>query len=315
MDDTQKLTELEDLFIIIYNKFKSGDFNESSVLLAKALSIDFTDQKVKEGLKCCEYWKDRVLRYDNLNDPQEKYYYLLKEWRRFIIRFKPRLSDPFEQGVNSIKIWLFTSVLSDMKELISQVEDESNGELLLNLGRAYKGRGDFDKAISTLEAAMKLEKTPPALFAELGDCYAMVNEIKASKIFFREAFYLGAQDVDLVFLESSMIIRLLDKVRELGYDEAVMKEWVPVYGVLLGVFNVKRQLNMLELGELKQKIINLKNDLQESDKDELMTPRLINSYIWLIDHHISNGEKKEVIDDILMNIKMLNENIYHQYIN
>ena len=46
--------------------------------------------------------------------------------------------------------------------------------------------------------------------AELADCYSLVNEIRASKAFFREAFFKIPKDIDLSILESDYIHRLID---------------------------------------------------------------------------------------------------------
>ena len=93
-------------------------------------------------------------------------------------------------------------------------------------------------------------------------------------------------------------------------------EWLPVYGTLDGILNVKRELKALELGKLRQSIYMLENELREKDvkNKKLLVPRLINYYFWLIDHYMNGTVEKLKIDEILLRIKLLDEKIYDRYI-
>ena len=87
------------------------------------------------------------------------------------------------------------------------------------------------------------------------------------------------------------------------------------YAVLYGVFNVKRELRPIEYGKLRQSIYSLQSDIRQNSDNEVLVPRLINKYFWLIDHYISVKEDRSTIDEVLMNIKLLSPSIYQQYIN
>jgi hypothetical protein len=135
-----------------------------------------------------------------------------------------------------------------------------------------------------------------------------------SKAFFREAFFLNPQNVDLDGMESEMIRRLAAKVKEMGFKSPELVEWVPVYGVLFGVFTVKRELRSIEYGKLRQAIYSLEVELREEPKKkEILMPRLLNRYFWLIDHFICSKESREKIDEVLLKIKELNPAIYEHY--
>ena len=84
--------------------------------------------------------------------------------------------------------------------------------------------------------------------------------------------------------------------------------------MLYGVFNIKRELRALEAGKLKQSVFALENELKESDKEpELLVPRLINRYFWLIDHYMTTNGERERINEILLKIKLLDSSIYDMY--
>ena len=132
--------------------------------------------------------------------------------------------------------------------------------------------------------------------------------------FFREAFFLGAGKIDLLFLDSELIFRLVELVRQQGYPHRVMKEWIPVYGVLYGVLNINRPLRPIEFSNLKRDITSLENEIQSSTSETaILVPRLINKYFWLIDYYMNINDDREMIEDTLRRIRLLNEDVYRTY--
>ena len=189
--------------------------------------------------------------------------------------------------------------------------------ILFRIGRCYKCIGDYENALSFLERTFRHLREDPAVIAELADCYALINEVKTAKIFFREAFFIDPLKIEFAFLESMMIQRLVQQLRDMGIEGDNAREWLPVYGVVYGVFNIKRELKPLELGKLKQSIFSFENRLDEAKGDigpETM-PRLLNSYFRLIDHYICVNEERGKIDEVLQKIKRLNSEIFMEYIN
>ncbi len=269
------------------------------------------------GLKCSRFWIERSVRIESFSDDSLALSeYLYKEWRVFK-NFISRLDNHFEQGLYSIRIWLFQTALSGY---LSSFRDGSfsDDELLLRIGRCYKGIGDYDKAREYLESASRKRRDDAEVMAELADIYAFINETKISKAFFREAFYLDPQKVDIDFLESGLMTRLIERIVEIGYSEVLLKEWIPVYGVLWSVFNIKRELKPLEFGKLKQSIFSLENRIKETesrDERDILIPRLINRYFWLIDHYIITKDSREKIEDVLRKIHAIDDSVYEQYIN
>jgi hypothetical protein len=95
-----------------------------------------------------------------------------------------------------------------------------------------------------------------------------------------------------------------------------LEEWIPIYGVLFGIFTVKRELRAIELGKLKQSIFALENEIRDRPKETgVLIPRLINRYFWLIDHYVNVGESSSRIDETLLKIKILDPSIYERYVN
>jgi tetratricopeptide (TPR) repeat protein len=305
--------KISELLSEAFELIREGELLKSSELLEEALSIDFEDKEVISSLKAVNFWRERLSVVEGLKSPFECGEYLLGQWKHFSA-FLDRVGFITEQCLHSIRTYIFETALV----FFNRVLNESSGrdeEILLRIGRCYKGKGDFDKAIQVLESANQIVKNKPDIIAELADCYAMINEIQASKVFFREAFFINPQGIDLECLESEMIQRLIKKVSELGYGDPVLEEWIPVYGVLYGIFTIKRELKPIEFGKLRQSIYSLENEIRDDfSKTEILMPRLINRYFWLIDHYISTHEDRERIDEVLLRLKVLNEKIYKKYI-
>ena len=84
--------------------------------------------------------------------------------------------------------------------------------------------------------------------------------------------------------------------------------------MLYGVFNIKRELRALEAGKLKQAVFALENELKEAESQtELLVPRLINHYFWLIDHYNTTNSERARINETLLKIKLLDSSIYDMY--
>jgi tetratricopeptide (TPR) repeat protein len=295
-----------------YEALKIGAFGEAGEILEIALSYDFDNAEVISALKSSGYWSERERRYNEIEDSFERGEYLMNQWEAFLA-YLDRGEDSFEQGKYCLKQWVFGKALGDFRTLLDGPAG-SDPEILYKIGRCYKGQGNYRQALEYLEASNHQKTDDPKIIAELADCYAFINETQAAKVFFREAFFIDPQKIDLNTLESKMIRRLIDKLKDLGFEGSGLAEWIPVYGVLFGVFNVKRELRSLEYGKLKQSIFTLQSQLAGDGKNEIETePRLINRYFWLIDHYISTGDAREKVDEALEKIRLINSDIYAQY--
>lgn len=309
--------DIEELILGSYDLFHKGSFQEAEKVYEYAITLDFENCDAIAGLKCSKFWIDRSNQLKAIgSDDYTKSEYLYNEWKVFT-EFIKRLKTPFRQGISVIKEWVFQTALTGYLNASSNI-GSNDEELLLRIGKCYKGMGDYDKALEYLESVSKQKRDDPEILGELADCYAFINETRIAKAFFREAFFINAQRVNIDFLESELILRLIEKIRVIGYSEEILKEWIPVYAVLWSVFNVKRELKPLELGKLKQSIFSLENRITDTDSDEerlMLVPGLINRYFWLIDHYVITGETRDKVEEVLRKIRVLDESVYEQYIN
>ena len=313
-----KLNHSGDKLSVIMNKvyasYKKGAIEESVSLLNEAHSINYDDQSVLSALKCTRFWLDRFEKLENGFDNYEKAEFLIQQWIIFTSSFISSLKIPFDNGLYALKQGIFRTALKFYSR-VREGDSDPQPEILLRIGRCHKALGDFDRSIVSLEKAMKRDSRSSEIIAELADCYFMIDKIKIAKVFFREAFFIDAQGINIELLESDMICMLVDELKKKGYSGKELNEWLPVYAVLFGIFNVKRELRPIEYGKLKQTIYTLKNELHDNEEKRLLLSRLINHYFWLIDHYFCSNKDRETIEEILLNIKLLNTSIYEQYTN
>jgi len=293
--------------------FRTGDFEMAEAKAEEALSLDFEHPGIQASLKCAVFWKDRLVRARLLTAPEARGDFLLKEWQGFLTRFRVHLDEPFELGIEAIKGAVFDLAAGWYLEQIGFEDESRRPDLQIKAAKTYKTLGSFDRALECLDQVLQARPDDAAALAEMADCFEAVGDVSQSRLYFREAFYLNAQAVDVEHLRSDLLRALSDRLSAEGLSGAEWKEWIPVHAVIQGIFNVKRDLKPLELGQLKQGINSLKSELHEGTATPTVLPKLLNRYFWLIDHYFSVKEDRSKIEDILLNIKLLDPRIYELY--
>ena len=345
--------EAHEIFDTVCHALREGLFAEAIDALESLLENDVEFPGAVSALKCAGFWREQQERDPaapgHRDDPGragsvlegfERGEQLLGQWRLFQA-FAARLADTPERCLFAIKQFVFSSALASYGATGSGAAgggfgaagggfdaaaagpdeaapaDAETGEdpyLLLQIGRCYKGLGNYERAIECLERANRQGRDDARVLSELADSYSLVNESRAAKVFFREAFYVDPQAVDLAGLESPLVSRLAARLREKGYVEPLLNEWIPVYGAVWGVFNVKREMKPLEFGKLKQAIYHLEKERRiPGPEGERAVPRLINRYFWLIDHYLTTGEPRERVEEVLQKLKETDPGVHEAY--
>ncbi len=305
--------ELKELLSVAYDYTRNGTFQEAEASLERALKADFEDGEVISSLKCVHFWKERFSRLEDLGNSLEQGDFLLREWKAFQ-QFLKRVPETVDECLYALRHSVFSTAFKSF-ETFGRETDGNDPELHYRLGFCLKGTGDYQHAVDYLEQASSRDRENAGYLAELADCYAFLNEVRISKVFFREAFYIDPQGIDLSHLESLLIRRLIDEISGMDFTPELVKEWIPVYGVIYGVFSVKRELRPLELGKLRQSIYALEKQVGENPEGKVIIPRLINRYFWLIDHYVAIKDSRTKIDELLGKIKILDQQVYELYAN
>ncbi len=299
---------------VALNFLKQADLKNAQLELNRLLNDDLESEEIDYALLGVNYWLKNFEKTKQISNPMEQGEFMISQWKAFLSHIEKQ-GEIREPIIYALKRAVFIIALKFYSVLFKEEKEPEHAEPYRKVGLCRKALGDYDKALEFLKYAYTLDKTSSAIVAELADCYACYGETKLAKVFFREAFFINPEGIELEFLESEIILRLIQRVKDLGIEEEFVVEWIPIYGLLDGVFNVKRELRSVEFGQLKQKIFLLDCELKEKQgtQREKLVPRLINYYFWLIDHYVSVNEDKTKIDDILLRIKVLDKNIYDCY--
>jgi tetratricopeptide (TPR) repeat protein len=317
-------TPVERLIQKAYDNLKTSDAASAAAALKEALRQDYENQEVVFALKCVQWWQERINRKEGFPDDYERGGYILSQWRAFY-SFLDRISggqiDPdspsaqYDNCLYAVKRFVYSSALHCFQDILGEGVNQHDPELLLEVGRCYKGVGNYEQALNYLEQAIRFKREDGGALAELADVNALLEDSRAAKALFREAFFKGPQDVDIRSMESELILRLAGKVHALGYKGPELLEWIPVFGCLFGVFTVKRELKPVELGRLKQSIFSLENEIRgRPDNMNMLRPHLLNRYFWLIDHYENVQADPGLIEETLLKIKIIDPDIYTKYI-
>ena len=306
--ETQSASTLMSAYALI----GEGNLREAQAMLEDALAKDLDNHDLVFAASCCSFWKDTVERLPDL-DSFEQGESLINHWKRFKQRVE-REENPLEQTVYTFRKIVFSTALEQYGKNLDKADNLFRSEICRKIGFCYKQLGDFETALGYLQEAYSTIEGRADIIAEMADCYDLCGEDKPAKLLFREAFFLDPQKVDLAFLESPLIGKLTALVAEKGLSGEELQEWIPVYGTIFGVFNVKRKLKSQEIGRLKQDIYAKENEMKDPNNNlALIKPRLLNMYFWLVDYCELAQENNAKIQEALLKIKILDKNIYMLY--
>jgi len=299
----------------VFDKLKEGDVDSACSLAAKILENNLDDEYVKCAYNAIIFWKEKLSISVTRSTHFDKGEYLFSQWSAFL-QFMKRYDEKCDAVTYALKVCVFNIIVDFYSLSLKKRDFENRVQVYRKLGLCYKILGKYERAIEFLKYASSLDSSSSCILAELADSYAMCGDERMAKVYFREAFFKDALSVEKDFLESGAIRGLLDKLDEKGFTDKEVLAWLPVYAVLGGLFSVKRQLKAVELGKIKQEIFLLETSVKENKSRNVRfeVPKLINSYFWLIDHYSQDSANKAKIDEILLRIKLLNPDVYNNYI-
>lgn len=309
METESPLAEVDRLIKEVCSLLADGDLVAAERGAERALALDFENREVQGALKVLRFWDERARIAGAVETPMESGERLLSHWRTYrpferdADGITPRLQHAVRRYVFGVAHKAFASALTR--------GGAPDSGVLLRMGRCSKMRGEYDEALRSLRDAVAAGRESGELLAELADTNALVDRVPEAKALFREAFFVDPLGVDIDYLESELALRLIREVRDQGIPEDQLRVWIPVYGVVLDVFNVKRELRSVEYGRLKQSIYALEREVDPALPDRV--PRLLNRYFWLIDYYQHTEADRSRIEDVLLNIKTLDPKIYELY--
>ena len=293
---------------------EEGNPVQAQAEIGKLFEKDLDCQELSYANRCCVFWIDTMKRLSEVQDPFEQGVKLLDEWKSFQ-SFLNREQIVYEPALYSVQKGFFTMLRKHFTALFEEKDPQRKAEIYKNAGICYKKTGDFENARVCLSEANTICPQIASVIAELADCYSLCGEERPGKVLFREAFFIDPEKIDIENLDSELIKCLINKTAEKGFKGKILQLWMPVYGVLTGILNVRRVLSSQEVGRLKQNIYAMENEFKDpSCNSAVLIPKLLNNYFWLIDHYVLTHEDVHKINEILLKIKILDSNIYAVYV-
>ena len=297
-----------------YEKLKASDAVTACSLMEQALDFDYENEEIKHALKCVHWWLEQTRRIEELKNPYEKGAFLITLLKQYYVFLEQLNQDDFEQCQYTVRYFVYSKALFFFTNLLSNPANQHDPGLLAFTGRCYKGLGNYDEALNYLEQAVSINKEDAEILAELADVSALLSQVKDAKALFREAFFIDPLKIDLRFLESALILKLRDKVAEMGFKNDALSEWIPIYGYLWKVFSIKRELKQTEVGRLKQSIFTMEAEYNSNPlRRESIKPRLLNHYFRLVDYYEIIHEDSSLLEETLSKIQYTDSDIYNLY--
>ncbi len=299
----------------VYKMLSQGEPEQAKEILASLLVYNLDNREINFAIWCCSYWIDfkKTLSKTSHYERGES---LLFQWKIFEDAYAKR-KEIFERTIFSVQAGIFTLALKNFSDALQDSArfPAQKADLLLKIGICNKKLGNYDVARQSLMEANQTQQGSAQIIAEMADCYALCGMENEAKVLFREAFYIDAKKIDLSLLDCELIKCLIQKVKENPpYSGSELVYWVPVFAVLYGVFNIKRELRSVEVLKLKQDIYELENEIKNpANNEKQLKPKLIYMYFRLIDHYVQKNQTGSEISEILLKIKLLDKNIWELY--
>jgi len=300
-----------------YELIRSGKINEALVAFEDSFRR-FLDKDSECGIKVLKYLLPKMKRIKDLKDPYKIADAIISEWPKVLSNINLNGCSENLELIEAVKHYLFFTALKYYTQIINNINQDDvlvvrDTELMLKVSRCYRELKVEDKAIEVLEEVRLYNPTDSVVLSILGDLYFQVGDIDRAKLFFREAFFWDPQRIELQDIKCPIIKALTKTVRANGYRNEEVNEWIPIYGAIENVFDVRRELSKEEVDIIVRKIQMLENDfLKNREWRNITEPRLINSYIWLIDYYYLQLSDYELARSVGAILQKFSPNIYNK---
>ncbi len=298
---------LEEAYTLLAGENLSGSLE----LFQKALRIDFDNEELLFALKCVNWWQNSLSGMDRDIDSIRYGDELIQYWKEFC-QAVAQFGQQNNRALLAFRHFVFSKAQSCFLEF---EKNHKEPDIIFRIGQTHKLLGNYQNALDSYLSILNYRKEDPALLAELADVYELTNDTVRAKAFFREAFYLNPQKIDIELIESATIRILREKIKAIGKNGIEMQEWIPVYAELWDIFSIKRELKPIEISKLRQSVYELETELKnDTNRRMILVPRLITRYFWYLDHLIMTKADKKQVDENLLKIKLLDASVYAAYI-
>lgn len=300
-----------------YSLIRSGKITEALKVFEDMLRRG-VDEEAECGIKVIKYVLSKVKGIKEMKDPHKVGDMLMMEWKNVLGWVNTNNCGRFSDLVEAVRYYIFLLALKYYQLIVDNVRVGNDSgvidiDLMVKVSRCYREIGEVGKCIEILEDVRGYRLYDSGVLANLADAYFEVGEVDMSKLLFREAFFWEPQDVDIFDMKSMLIKGLIKIVVDNGYRGEEINEWIPVYGAVENLFDVRRELSQDEVGMIIERVKVMEREYEENKRwRNVLEPRLINSYIWLIDYYSLQVEDYELARGIGRILQKFSPNIYNK---
>jgi len=270
------------------NHLRLGSFSEASAIFRELFNVNPENLDARTGIRAAEFWQNRDKALSEMDKGLEKGRFLKGEWNtfeQFVNDGGPWSALPIE----AVRTYIFTEAIHCFVQAYNSTMGPDTS-LYYDIGECYFNIRDFDKSARTFEYAWEFKRNNSKILARLADAYYALSEEKKTRkkarLLFREAFLYEPENIDLDRIRTPWVTDLIEKTRQAGFTSTEVAVWLPLYAAAAHQFNVKRELEEHEVSMLSEQIYRLEKKLTEPGAEvRLLLPRLLNRYLWLIDHY------------------------------
>ena len=238
-------------------------FQEENILLNGAIQ-DLHALRLEEAKKAFHEYRDIYPNGESVNDKLKLSVFLLDGLAKVPgAAFKEpdslcHLWEDFENYAESIGVedgHLITGIkksfFKNIVDIISRY-DLADAPFLADqtpTGYVYIQAGDYDRAITSLQACLPLSSANANIYGYLGDAYMLRGDPLYARMFYLEAFLIDPIAIDWRHFKDGELIALKEQIQEdQEVDHAVAAHWLPSYAYVRGMFKPKaiRQLEVLK---------------------------------------------------------------------
>lgn len=297
----------------VYGLIRSGKITEALRSFEEILRRSF-DEESECGIKVIKYILSRINKIKNLGDYHTIADTLVSEWKNTISWINTNNCGRFSELVDAVRYYIFHLALKYYQTIIENMDTSSNVvdvDLMIKVSKCYREIGEIDKSIELLEEVRQYDLYDSSVLANLADAYFEIRDTEASKLFFREAFFWDPQRIDIFDMKSMIIKKLIKIVMDNGYRGEEVNEWIPIYGVIENIFDVRRELSQEEVNLILERVRHMESQYNSNRNwRNILEPRLLNSYVWLIDYYFLQVEDYEVARSIGKILQKFSPSVY-----
>ncbi len=287
----------------VYQSLRNGELGPAEELVLKGMEEDIHNPDYEKLLKVIKFWQNRRELFNFEGGGGEV---LIGEWDKFLEFCKDQSIDN-KKAVLSIKNYVYSRAVEFLVESyrLSPVPER---DTLILLGQTFYEIGILDRAVETLEYALSLARGDDdiRIYMLLGDIYFEIGENDSAMVMFNEAFLRFPQLVNIETIEYPAIKKLHASVSEDGFSDNEVLEWISVYGYLYEGLTARKKMEYNDYMEMKEKILDYEKSLKIDKKvRNIIVPRLINFYLWILDYYIYQLGAYQTAENVLKRIQDL----------